>query len=85
MSCRDEAVAQAKAALTETWQSELDRMQLLAREREAEMEAQIVRLMTQIEDRRREDASTVRRLIGKVPLDESAWDPHYLISICLRI
>ena len=52
-------MAQAEAALTEARQSELDRVQTEGREREAGMEAQVVRLMTQIEDARREDASMV--------------------------
>ena len=52
-------MAQAEAALTEAWKAELERIQGQAREREEALESQVLRLMTQIEDARREDASTV--------------------------
>ena len=52
-------MAQAEAALTEAWQTELERVQGQAQEKAGELEAQVVRLMTQIEDTRREEARTV--------------------------
>lgn len=57
--CRKQAVAQAEAALNDAWTAEVGRVQEQADSRVAELEAQVLRLMTQMEDARREDASTV--------------------------
>lgn len=57
---RKQAVSQAEAALTEAWKAELERTQQQSDAKVAELEAQVVRLMTQMEDTRREDARTVR-------------------------
>lgn len=65
-------MSQAEAALTEAWKAELERTQQQSDAKVAELEAQVVRLMTQMEDTRREDARTVRGMsegIGFIGMD----------------
>ncbi|GAX79403.1 hypothetical protein CEUSTIGMA_g6844.t1 [Chlamydomonas eustigma] len=55
---RKQAVSQAEEALNTAWQAEIDRVQGEAVDRCAELEAQVLRLMTQIEDARRAEAAS---------------------------
>ncbi|KAG1671479.1 hypothetical protein FOA52_003137 [Chlamydomonas sp. UWO 241] len=57
---RKQAVAEAEAALTEAWEAEVARLQREAEETATQLDGQLVRLMTQIEDARREDTSSWR-------------------------
>jgi hypothetical protein len=52
-------VSQAEAALNEAWKTEIEKLQQEAHLKEAELEAQVLRLMTQMGDARREDESMV--------------------------
>lgn len=55
---RERAVAEAETEIASAWRAEGDRLHQEALARQAELEGEVVRLMTQMEDIRREDAST---------------------------
>lgn len=76
-----QAVADAVTALNEAWESELARAQREAEEKAMELESQLVRLMTQMEDARREDSSTVRKCACKMCMCGRSRLVHEEVSV----
>ena len=69
-------MAQAEAALTEAWEAEVARVQAAAEARSEELQAEMLRLRTQLDDSKRAQQDTVGgaggRCLGRGPVSACA-------------